>query len=270
MLWFHEPRATLAQVCAKFALSLTEFSGFQFNLRVFGLEISYFVLGRLSEIQDPTQRMLAITRWYLSSWHLKPPVFICQLQLPWWGLTSFFVRELKNLTTQFWVRFITVNGIMAIPIWEQLTTSQNKFRITHQFLHFISWTESAIGAWMCRFDQKASFWAIRQLQSWRARPIFISWTTVHVSIPSFVQWCSKLPEISHKLQQVVVAAGKQRISKSRFWLFKWKATLNAASQSRYEIFVLTAVQSNCRRSLQNLLSCVLRSRNFDWSHEDGN
>ena len=29
---------------------------------------------RLSDTPDPTQRMLAIVRWYLSSWHLKPPV----------------------------------------------------------------------------------------------------------------------------------------------------------------------------------------------------
>ncbi len=166
-------------------------------------------IGRLSEIQDPTQRMLAITRWYLSSWHLKPPVFICQLQLPYstdWGLTSFLVRVSKNHTTQFWVRYITVNGNMAIPIWEQPTTSQNKCHITPRFLPFISWTESGIGAWMCRFDQKANFWAILQLQSWRERPIFTFWTTVQflfcymyclnygtIFVLSYVLFALKLP-----------------------------------------------------------------------------
>jgi hypothetical protein len=99
-----------------------------------------FIVGRLSEVQDPTQRMLAITRWYLSSWHLKPPVFTCRIRLICHtGFRSdiVFIRVSKNRTTQFWVKFITVNGIMAIQIWAQHTTSQSKCRITPQFLHFI-------------------------------------------------------------------------------------------------------------------------------------
>jgi hypothetical protein len=52
----------------------------QCYIRAFLQGLIFFLVASISlcDTPDPMQRMLSVIRWYLSSWHLKPPVFACR------------------------------------------------------------------------------------------------------------------------------------------------------------------------------------------------